>query len=106
MYQTPIKDIKWIPGRIEIIVSHNDVDKVSTHSATYLEKIHRQLYTELDLREEELQIVTKYEILVASPGVSDDIQTDQEYASFRGMYLNLIPPLVHILPSLIPLYIT
>ena len=86
---TLTKDIKWIPGRIEIVVSHNDEDKVSTHSATYLERIHRQLYTELELREEELQIVTSYEILVASPGVSDDIQTDQEYTSFKGNCLTV-----------------
>merc|ERR1711991_453102 len=48
------KEIKWIPGRIEIVVCACKDGAKSGLSATDLETIHRQLYNELDMREEEL----------------------------------------------------
>lgn len=79
-----INRLKWIPGRIELVVTDNEQGEVSCFTATTLETIHREIYTELETRDEELAIVSKYEIVVASPGVSDILKTERDFNSFKG----------------------
>ena len=65
-----ITKLRWFATRVEIVLSttsDNNPDSVQP-SADVLTKIHQEIYNELDAREEELQFISRYELLVATPG--------------------------------------
>jgi hypothetical protein len=75
--------VKWIPGRIEVVVSDNESGEAPNLSATVLENIHREIYTQLEANDHELRIVSSFEILIATPGIGDVLQTDRDFMSFK-----------------------
>lgn len=65
-----ITKLRWFATRVEIVLStssDNNPDSMQP-SAEVLTKIHQEIYNELDGREEELQFISRYELLVATPG--------------------------------------
>ena len=59
-----VQRIKWTADRIEVIVCNNDTttEALSPPLGT-LENIHRSIFDELDKREDELQIVSRFEVI-------------------------------------------
>eukprot|EP00607_Mallomonas_marina_P007481 CAMPEP_0182416464 /NCGR_PEP_ID=MMETSP1167-20130531/756_1 /TAXON_ID=2988 /ORGANISM="Mallomonas Sp, Strain CCMP3275" /LENGTH=224 /DNA_ID=CAMNT_0024589231 /DNA_START=317 /DNA_END=991 /DNA_ORIENTATION=- len=80
-----LSQLKWTPTRLEVTVSCNsDPLQPEGPPVTIIERLHRQLYSILDTREDELAFISRFEILVASPGVSDRLQTDKDFIFFRA----------------------
>ena len=105
-----ITKLRWFATRVEIVVSttsDNNPDSVQP-SADVLTKIHQEIYNELDAREEELQFISRYELLVATPGthlythsfihnhsinhshllaqlgIGEYLTTDRDFITFKG----------------------
>ena len=80
-----VQKIFWAQGRIEVVISGSD-DPLNPigPSVSALQLCHRSMYDEFELREEELAVVTKFEILVASPGIGEVLRSDQDFVSFKG----------------------
>lgn len=81
----------WFTSRIEIIVARNkrlnesatsqgDEDEYPT--ITQLEKAHRDLYTLLESIDQ--SIVNDYEIIIASPGLENELKSERDFISFQG----------------------
>jgi ribosome maturation factor RimP len=70
---------------VEVVISASDnpANPVGP-SVSALQICHRSMYDEFELREEELAVVTKFEIVVASPGIGEVLRTDQDFVSFKG----------------------
>jgi ribosome maturation factor RimP len=80
-----VQKIFWAQGRIEVVISaSDDVSNPIGPSVSALSQCHRSMYDEFELREEELAVVTKFEILVASPGIGEVLRSDQDFVSFKG----------------------
>jgi len=97
-----IHKLIWVGGRIEIVLAVNDVDpETSVNRETgveenaegpgvdILESVHRQIYEEMELREEELDFVNRFELMIASPGVSDCLRNDRDFVSFKGFVVTV-----------------
>ena len=54
-----------------------------------IQVVHRSVYDELELRDEELDFTTSYELLVASPGFEMS-HSDRDFISFRGFPVTII----------------
>jgi len=105
-----ITKLRWFATRVEIVLSttsDNNPDSVQP-SADVLTKIHQEIYNELDAREEELQFISRYELLVATPGthlythsfihnhsinhshllaqlgIGEYLTTDRDFITFKG----------------------
>lgn len=80
-----VQKIVWGGSRIEVVIAASD-DLVSPTgpSSSALQLCHRSMYDEFELREEELGVVTRFEIVVASPGIGETLRTDQDFKSFKG----------------------
>jgi ribosome maturation factor RimP len=80
-----VQKIFWVGGRVEVVISASDdpANPVGP-SVSALQICHRSMYDEFELREEELAVVTKFEIVVASPGIGEVLRTDQDFVSFKG----------------------
>ncbi len=80
-----IHTMKWTTKRIEIILSNNDdIEFPEGPPMNAIQRIHKAVYAELELRDEELDFINSYELLVASPGVRDELHIDRDFMSFRG----------------------
>lgn len=80
-----VQKIFWAQGRIEVVISaSDDLSNPIGPSVSALQLCHRSMYDEFELREEELAVVTKFEILVASPGIGEVLRSDQDFVSFKG----------------------
>ena len=80
-----VQKIFWTGNRVEVIISANeDLSNPVGPSVTALQLCHRSMYEEFELREEELAVVTKFEIVVASPGIGEILRSDQDFISFKG----------------------
>jgi ribosome maturation factor RimP len=85
-----VHKLVWLPGRIEIIISANaDPNDPVGPSVSLLQEAHTRIYEELDVRESELACVTRFEILVASPGIGEVLRTDQDFISFKGFLVTV-----------------
>jgi ribosome maturation factor RimP len=80
-----VQKIVWGGSRIEVVIAASD-DAISPTgpSSSALQLCHRSMYDEFELREEELGVVTRFEIVVASPGIGETLRTDQDFVSFKG----------------------
>jgi ribosome maturation factor RimP len=83
--------MRWSARRLEIILSSNDdADYPEGPPMNTIQVVHRSVYDELELRDEELDFTTSYELLVASPGVRDELHSDRDFISFRGFPVTII----------------
>ncbi len=67
-----ITKLRWFATRVELVLSSssdNNPDTVQA-SADVLTKIHQDIYNDLETRENELQFISRYELLVATPGTT------------------------------------
>jgi len=77
-----IHKLLWVGLRVEIVLSVNNIDPLTSINwdtgleenaegprVDVLESVHRQIYEEMELREEELDFVNRFELIIASPGV-------------------------------------
>ena len=98
-----INKLTFLPARIEIIAvgrpalapSDGDVEDEGggeadededyiIPSVEALSSAHRDLYARFELREADLDVVARYEIVVASPGIGQFLRTRRDFESFRG----------------------
>jgi ribosome maturation factor RimP len=80
-----LRQVTFKGGRIEVTVSAtDDPDAPEGPSVATLQACHQRLYEAFELREDDLAVVTRNEILVASPGIGDVLRTDRDYVSFKG----------------------
>ena len=80
-----VQKIYWGGNRVEVVISaSDDPSNPIGPSVSALQVCHRSMYDEFELREEELAVVTKFEIVVASPGIGEILRTDQDFVSFKG----------------------
>ena len=85
-----VQKIYWTGNRVEVIISASDdlLNPIGP-SVTALQLCHRSMYEEFELREEELAVVTKFEIVVASPGIGEILRSDQDFVSFKGFMVSI-----------------
>ena len=80
-----VQKIYWGGNRVEVVISATeDPSNPIGPSVTALQLCHRSMYDEFELREEELAVVTRFEIVVASPGIGEILRSDQDFVSFKG----------------------
>lgn len=99
-----LNKLTFLPARIEIIAvgrppqasSNGDVEEEGEGgegddeedyiipSVEALSSAHRDLYARFELREADLDVVARYEIVVASPGIGQFLRTRRDFESFRG----------------------
>lgn len=80
-----VQKVFWVGGRVEVVISaSDDISNPIGPSVSALQICHRSMYDEFELREEELAVVTKFEIVVASPGIGEVLRSDQDFVSFKG----------------------
>lgn len=66
-----ITKLRWFATRVEVVLSSssdNNPDTIQA-GADVLTKIHQDIYNDLEIRENELQFITRYELIVATPGI-------------------------------------
>jgi ribosome maturation factor RimP len=97
-----LNKLTFLPARIEIIAvgrpalapageveaeGGGEVDEDEDYiipSVEALSSAHRDLYARFELREADLDVVARYEIVVASPGIGQFLRTRRDFESFRG----------------------
>ena len=85
-----VQKIFWAQGRVEVVISaSDDPSNPIGPSVSALQQCHRSMYDEFELREEELAVVTKFEIIVASPGIGEILRSDQDFVSFKGFTVSV-----------------
>lgn len=75
-----LQSIKWFSNRLEIVVSSN----IDQPSAGVLTTLHQDIYNDLDVREDELRFISRYEVLLATPGIGENLSSDREFVTFKG----------------------
>lgn len=80
-----VQKIFWGGNRVEVVLSGSE-DPLNPigPSVSALQLCHRSMYEEFESREGELAVVSKFEIVVASPGIGEILRTDQDFISFKG----------------------
>jgi len=82
--------ISWAGSRIEVIVveqrerSAGEEEDLIGPGVEILKDTHRDLYNRLEARDADLNVVSRYEICVASPGIGQFLRTERDFLSFRG----------------------
>ncbi len=80
-----VHTMKWVSNRLEVILSSNNDDKYPEGPPmSRIQAVHRSAYSEFELREEELNFASAYELIISSPGVRDELHSDRDYTTFRG----------------------
>lgn len=80
-----ILKLKWISNRLELTLSKNeDPEDPESPSAVELHSVHGSIYEKLELVDEELQFLSRFELLVASPGIGDTLRSDRDFETFKG----------------------
>jgi ribosome maturation factor RimP len=87
-----VSSIVWHSERLEVIVASNDSNNESESeggggaNSDTIEKAHRNLYHYLELDQDDISqnALANYEILVASPGLSDSLTRDYDFVAFKG----------------------
>ena len=86
-----VQKIFWGGNRVEVVISESeDLLNPVGPSVSALQICHRSMYEEFELREEELAVVSKFEIVVASPGIGEILRTEQDFTSFKGFIVTVI----------------
>ena len=79
--------IAWLGNRIEVIVVEKQEaspDDLVGPGVDVLKDVHRDLYNRLEARDSDLNVVARYEICVASPGIGQFLRSDRDFVTFRG----------------------
>lgn len=77
--------IAWLGNRIEVIViEQGSADDLIGPGVDVLKDTHRDLYNRLEARDGDLNVVERYEICVASPGIGQFLRSERDFVSFRG----------------------
>ena len=85
-----LQKITWKGGRIEVIITAtDDPDDPAGPSSGVLSMCHRMMYEAFELRENDLSVVTRYEIIVASPGIGEVLRSDRDFVSFKGFTVSV-----------------
>jgi ribosome maturation factor RimP len=50
---------------------------------------HQKLYEEFEKREADLAVVTRNEIIVASPGIGDVLRSNRDFVTFKGFTVSV-----------------
>jgi len=80
-----LHELTWKTDRLEIILSGNgDADEPDSPNVDDLMRFHRSMYEKMELDEELNRVLVNFEVLVASPGVSNILKIDRDYESFKG----------------------
>ena len=86
-----VQKIFWGGNRVEVVISESeDLLNPVGPSVSALQICHRSMYEEFELREEELAVVSKFEIVVASPGIGEILRTEQDFISFKGFMVTVM----------------
>jgi ribosome maturation factor RimP len=79
------QSIAWRSDRIEITLAvSNDPLEEAFPSIDQIQRAHLKIFEALEMRESELRVVSRYEISVASPGISDDLRSNRDFLTFKG----------------------
>lgn len=78
--------IAWLGNRIEVIVvdKQESPDDLVGPGVDVLKDTHRDLYNRLEARDADLNVVARYEICVASPGIGEFLRSERDFVTFRG----------------------
>ena len=80
-----ILKLKWIGDRIEVIVSVNDVEENPIGpKLSDIDAVHRHFYHQLEINGDASDILRKYEVLFASPGVGELLYRDIDFEVFKS----------------------
>ena len=80
-----ILKLKWISNRLELTLSKNeDPGDPESPSAVELHSVHGNIYENLELADDELQFLSRFELLIASPGIGDTLKSDRDFETFKG----------------------
>jgi ribosome maturation factor RimP len=80
-----LHNIKWMPSRIEVVVS--EIDEAGEEvgpSIDRLNTLHKKIFEMMEVDDEGEEMLEKYEILLASPGVGDILWRDIDFEVFKG----------------------
>ena len=85
-----LQKVTWKGGRIEVIITAtDDPDDPTGPSSGILQMCHRMLYEAFELQENFLAVVTRYEIIIASPGIGEVLRFDRDFISFKGFTVSV-----------------
>lgn len=88
-----LNKLTFLPNRIEIIVvgASDNGDSDGDDEGDYLppdvdaiKSLHRDLYNRFELREADLDVVARFEVVVASPGIGQHLRSKRDFETFRG----------------------
>jgi ribosome maturation factor RimP len=80
-----VQKILWFGDRMEITVSNCIEDyNALEYDTEQVRELHYALYNAFELREHDLNVVNRYEIMLATPGISDVLRADRDFETFRG----------------------
>ena len=86
-----VNSIKWMTQRVEVILSSNsDIQFPEGPPMKIIERTHKALYAQLQMQDEQLQFTDSYELLVASPGIRDELCSDRDFNSFQGFQVTVM----------------
>ena len=80
-----VRELKWVGDRIEVILSSNDLNDKNPIGPTLsdIDAVHRHFYDQFESNGDPLEILKKYEVLFASPGVGDVLHRDIDFEVFK-----------------------
>lgn len=100
-----ISKLMWFSQRVEVIVQTKDPmgqvegngdssegstdDDVSSPSSLDIQNAHSSIYQEFELREDQLKFNSRFEMIIASPGIGDTLRSDRDFESFKGFIVTV-----------------
>ena len=78
-----VRDIKWKPGRIEVVLVEDSEDELSP-SIDAINAVHRSLSEIMEVDSELDAILISNEVVLASPGVGEDLYREIDFTVFKG----------------------
>jgi len=90
-----VSKLTWFSQRVEITVQGNDPSpglqggggaemEIISPSSLDIQNAHASIYQEFEVREDQLKFNSRYEMIVASPGIGDSLRSDRDFESFKG----------------------
>jgi len=90
-----LSKLTWFSQRVEITVQGNDPSpalqgeavaemEIISPSSLDIQNAHASIYQEFEVREDQLKFNSRYEMIVASPGIGDSLRSDRDFESFKG----------------------
>ena len=87
-----LRKLAFLPARIEVVAvgrpgptdEKKDDDEYIIPSIDAISAAHRDMYVRFEAREAELDVVARFELAVASPGIGSFLRTGRDFETFRG----------------------